>query len=471
MIGRAGLRRSGFRLQPFRAWAAIALLGLLGAGACAPATKKPALPAAGSAPKYPDFVFPSLPAGLAAPAAAATHESAWQWLQAGDLRTAEKNFTSALKRAPDFYPSEAGLGYVALARKDGKAAASHFDRALAADPAYAPALAGRGEALLALGERDRALSSFEAAVAADPKLANVRSRIDVLRFRGIQDNVAAARKAADAGHLDDARAIYERTLAMSPDSAFLYRELAVLDRRAGHLDLALVNAQKAADLNSTEARNFITLAETHEARGEYAKAADAYGAAVALEPDAALDRRIDDLREKAAFSVMPDEYRSIETASTITRAQLAALFGVHLDDLLKRAQPANAVLMTDTRGSWASPWILSVSRAGIMEAYPNHTFQPNALVRRGDLAQTIYRTLLIIAAERPRPAGAWRNARERFADLPPGHPGYPAASAAVASGVMSTPPDGAFQSSRPVTGAEAMAAVRKLEELSGRIPR
>jgi hypothetical protein len=31
--------------------------------------------------------------------------------------------------------------------------------------------------------------------------------------------------------------------------------------------------------------------------------------------------------------------------------------------------------------------------------------------------------------------------------------------------------DGTFQLSRPVTGAEAVAAVRKLEELSGRKPR
>lgn len=441
------------------------------AGACAAPKRPPGLPAAVVSPRFPEFIYPAPPASLGPQTAAAAHEIAWQWLQSGDLRNAEKSFSGVLKDAPEFYPSEAGLGFVALARKDFKAAASHFDRALAADAAYAPALAGRGEAQLTLGQREQALASFEAAVAADPKLTDLRARIDVLRFRGMQDDVDAARKAAEAGKLAEAQSIYERSLAASPESPFLYRELAVIERRSGNLEAALRHAEKAAELNPAEPRNFVTLGEIYEAQGDYAKAAEAYGTAVGLEPSDALRLRIDELREKTAFSTMPDEYRAIEASETVTRAQLAALFGVRLDDLLKRAQRSNAAVVTDTRGNWAGPWILSVSRAGIMEPYPNHTFQPNALVHRGDLALAASRALSLIAAERPRQAEAWSGARARFPDLPPGHLSYPAASVAVQSGVMTTTRDGAFQLSRPVTGAEALAAIRKLEELSGRRPR
>ena len=450
----------------------VVLIGVIlaAAGACA-APKGPTLPGPVLSPKYPEFVYPAPPARLGPPTAAAAHEAAWQWLQAGDLRNAERSFTAVLKDAAEFYPSEAGLGYVALAKKDYRAATSHFDRALAADGTYAPALAGRGDALLTLGQRDQALTSFEAAVAADPKLTELRSRIDVLRFRGMQDDVDAARKAADAGKLTEAQAIYERSLAASPESPFLYRELAVIERRNGSLDAALGHAQKAAELSPNEPRNFITLGEIHEAKGDYARAAEAFGTAVALEPSAGLDARIDGLREKAAFASMPDEYRSIETSPTVTRAQLAALFGVRLDDLLKRAPHSNAVVVTDTRGNWAGPWILSVSRTGIMETYPNHTFQPNAPVHRGDLAFAVSRALSLISAERPREAEAWRGARARFPDLPPGHLSYPAASVAVQAGVMTAAADGSFQLSRPVTGAETLAAIKKLEELSGRRPR
>jgi tetratricopeptide (TPR) repeat protein len=445
------------------AWALVLVALLI--PACA---KKPvALPEPG-APRFPDFVFPSAPPAVAAMPVAATHQAGWRWLQAGEIKEAERNFSAALKVAPQFYPAEAGLGYTALARKDAKAAVTHFERAIAADASYAPALAGRGEALLAQGLREPALASFEAAVKADPQLTALRSRIDVLRLRGLQDDVAVARKAAEGGKLDDARTAYVQAIAASPQSPFLYRELAAVEHRAGDDQAALGHALKAAELEPSEPRTFVLLGEIHESGGDPVKAMEAYEAALALEPNEALDRRLDDLRERAAFAAMPEEYRTIESSPAVTRAQVAALIGVQLEALLKRAPRRNAVVMTDTRGSWAAPWIQSVTRAGIMEAFPNHTFQPAAVVRRGDLATIASRALSILAAEDPRLGTSWRNAKRRFPDLPPSHLAYPAASLTVEARVMQTAEDGSFQLARPVTGAEAMAAVKALKDLSER---
>jgi tetratricopeptide (TPR) repeat protein len=444
---------------------------LLGLAAGCRSKVPPALPAAAGAPRFPEFVFPGVPERLGPPEVGAAHDLGWQSLQAGDLKAAERNFTAALRLSPGFYPSEAGLGYLALARKDNKEAAEHFDRVLAANAGYAPALAGRGEALLTLGQREQALASFEAAIAADPRLATLRSRIEVLRFRGLQDDVDAARRAADAGRLAEARAMYERTIAASPDSPFLYRELANVEKREGNLEKALEHVQKAAAMNPAEPRNFVTMAEIYEAQADYPKAIDAYLAASAVEPSDAIDARIEALREKAAFGAMPEDYKAIEASPTVTRAQLAALFGVRLADLLKSAPLPNAVVITDMRGNWAAPWIMAVARAGLMEVYPNHTFQPNTIVRRDDLAQAASRALALLAASNPKVATSIRNARGRFPDVPQGHLSYQAASVAVESGVMTATADGTFQLSRPVSGAEALAAIAKLEELSGRKPR
>ena len=449
-----------------RALVAIALLAV--ATACAP--KLVAVPPT-TAPKFPDFIFPAPPAGLGTPAALERHDLGWRWLQAGDARAAERNFNAALKQTDGFYPAEAGLGYAALARKDYKNAASHFDRAVVANPRYAPALAGRGEALLALGERELALKSFEAALGADPRLETLRSRVEVLRFRGLQDDLAEARKLADSGRLRDARTAYEAAIAASPQSPFLYRELATVERRDGDLASAMTHALKAAELDPNDSRALTLIGEIHESQKEYLKAVDAYEAALAIEPGAELADKIEDLRERAAFEAMPEEYRTIESAPAVTRGQLAALLGVRLDDLLKRSRTRNAVVITDARGHWASPWILSSARAGLLEVYPNHTFQPQATVRRGDLAHAASRALNLIAADNPRLAASWRNAKRRFPDVSPGHLSYPAASLAVESGVMTTLEDGSFQLTRPVTGAEAVAAVKALEELANRARR
>src|SRR5262245_46251947 len=126
-----------------RAWLAIVALACGGGAACH-ANPTATLPPAATAPHFPDYVFPTIPEKLAPSGVDALHDLGWQWLQAGDPKSAERNFTAALRQSPGFYPSEAGLGYAALARKDNQEAASHFERARAVNPAYAPALPRRG---------------------------------------------------------------------------------------------------------------------------------------------------------------------------------------------------------------------------------------------------------------------------------------------------------------------------------------
>ena len=152
--------------------------------------------------------------------------------------------------------------------------------------------------------------------------------------------------------------------------------------------------------------------------------------------------------------------------AAVTRAQLAALLGVRLEDLLRPRAGGNAVVTTDTRTNWAAPWIMAVTRAGVMEPFPNHTFQPNAAIRRGDLAGAVSHVLTLIAAEKPRLAARWRDPRPKFSDLSPAHLGYPAAARSVSAGVMAPLEGDTFQLARPVTGAEALDTVTKLEALA-----
>jgi tetratricopeptide (TPR) repeat protein len=417
------------------------------------------------APKFDDFVFPAAAAELAPPMVIAQHRAAWQALQSGDAKAAERDFNSVLRQVPAFYPAEAGLGYAGLARRDAEGALQHFDAALARNPAYAPALAGKGEALLSLGRTDAAAEAFQAALAADPGLTSLRGRVDVLRFRGVQQNIERARKAAEAGKLDEARRGYLAAIAASPESAFLYRELAAIEHKSGDHESALVHAQQASKLDPSDARAVILAAEILEAGREWTRAADAYAAANAVEPSDALAARIGLMREKAAFDAMPAEYRAIDASPTLTRAQLAALLGIRMGDMLRRAD-ARPVVVTDGRSNWAAPWIQAVTRAGVMDPFPNHTFQPDTIISRGDLAQAVSRLLALIGAEKPRLAARWRDPRPAFADLGPAHLMYAAAARAVSAGVMAPFAGDTFQLSRPVSGAEAHDTVSRLEALA-----
>jgi len=109
----------------------------------------------------------------------------------------------------------------------------------------------------------------------------------------------------------------------------------------------------------------------------------------------------------------------------------------HLSELrrvLEREQalpPAEPGVITDLRGSWAERWIMAVARAGVMEAFANHTFQPRAIVRRVDLAPIAGR--LILGLSTPQQAKSWQSAQTPFTDLFPGHLAYTAASTSTSS--------------------------------------
>src|ERR1700730_3502242 len=175
-----------------------------------------------STPKFPDFIVPTIPTAYAGSLAAAAEDRGWRFLQAGDLKSAERELAATLKATPEFYPAEAGLGYVGLTRKDGNAGAQHFDRAVEQHPSYPAALVGRGKALLALNRDADAAAAFEAATVADPSLTDLGRPVAGLKFRGLEQTMGAAREAARAGRLDEAVNVYARAIASSPDSPFLY---------------------------------------------------------------------------------------------------------------------------------------------------------------------------------------------------------------------------------------------------------
>jgi tetratricopeptide (TPR) repeat protein len=440
----------------------LALSAVLVVSGCAP--KAPVMPPAPAAPKHPDFQYPTVPQA-ADPAQATRVERGWRLLQADNLRGAEREFESAIKLQPSFHPAQAGMGYLGLARNDADQAVASFDRALASDAAYVPALVGRGQALLELKRDGEALASFEAALKADASLTSLRGRIDVLRFRALQDNLARAKAASDGGRWAEARAAYNQAIMASPESAFLYRDLALVERKAGEQAQALEHFQKAISLDAADARSLAQVGEILEEQGDITGALDAYTKARAIDPGEVPTARLDRLKDAMALAKLPEQYRAIPSSPGATRADVAALLAVRLESLLARTAPRQAVV-TDLRGHWAERWILAAVRAGVMDTQPNYTFQPSARVRRGDLAQTVSRVLALITAGKPEAGKNWLSARAKVTDVAPTHLSYPAVSQAVAAGVMSLDDKGAFQLLRPVTGAEVVEVVTRLEALA-----
>jgi Tetratricopeptide repeat/S-layer homology domain len=289
--------------------------------------------------------------------------------------------------------------------------------------------------------------------------------VEVLRFRSVQEVIENARKTAASGRFNDARAAYQRAIEASPESAFLYRELATLERKQGDLAAALLHFRKAVELDASDAASWQETGTLLEDQGDFEGAAAAYRRAAAIESSAELTARIAAATEKAREAKLPAEFKAIRESPQLSRGELAALIGLRLEPLLKSV-PSKQVVVTDIRGYWAASYITTVVNAGVMDAFENHTFQPRQRVRRVDLANSVSRIINLLAQRQPE-LRARLSERPKIADLAPAHLNYPAVAAAVSTGVVPLLEGQRFQITRPVTGAEAVDAIDRLRALAG----
>ena len=420
-----------------------------------------------TAPAYPDYLQPTVPAELLGSPAARRLDDAWAFFQAGQLANAERRYAALVETNPDFYPAQAGLGWLQLARGDARGAELHFGRAVGAAADYVPALVGRGEALLALDDSEAALRSFEAALALDAGLEQIARSVEQLRFTLVSQRIAAAREHAAAGRLPAAQAAYEALLAASPNSAFLHLELGHVERDLQNTAAALGHVQRAIELDPSEPAAFRLAAELHAAAGDLEAAIAAMEQVDRMAPADAVTQQLEQWREQLRLAALPPEIRAIAGQPAVTRGELAALIGSRFADLLAvSASAGSTVIVTDTRDHWAQPWILDVTRAGVMDVDAAYRFDPSRTVRRADLAETVGAVLDLLAVGDQQAAATRSSGQPVFSDMPAGHLRHASAARAVAAGVMSVLEGQAFQPTLAVDGATAARAVDRLAALA-----
>jgi tetratricopeptide (TPR) repeat protein len=450
---------------------AIATASLAYAGCASHPPSAPTSATATPAPAAAAYPTPDIPAALnVTPDVRAQHTDAWRKFQNGDTRGASRAFADILKKVPGFYPAQTGLGFVELSGRQYKSASARFTTATTANDRYLPAWIGQADALLGLNRDADAVVAMEKVLALDPRRETVRTRLDLVRFRLTQSLLESGRKARAAGRFDDAEQQLQQALRQSPDSTMILHDLTLTEVAAKRFEDAEAHARRATELEPRDAEGQATLASVLEARGKYREAAAAYARAAAIDPRPEWRSRSADLREKAELAALPASFSQLPTASSVTRAEVAAFIGIRLDALIEAAPRRMTDIATDVRTHWAAPWILPVTRAGVMTIYPNHTFQPAATVRRGDLAAMVAALLRLAGANRPAELARLQAAKPRFTDLSAAHVSYPAVALAVGAGAMSADGAGRFDPNRLATGADLDAAVRRVSQLSARQP-
>jgi tetratricopeptide (TPR) repeat protein len=438
-----GGNRYGFgRSRIRRLLAAAALLS----AACAGQAPRPVAP---TAPE--EYIFPVSRPGDLSPKDTEQIEKAWKALLYGDARQADKDLSELLRRRPALIAGETALAYARLRQARLEEARRGFAAVLERRPDYVSALYGAALGALRAGEAEPALDLLRRAEAADPGNALVSRRFGEVRLQVTEKRVSAARAELAAGQADLAIETYKRALADAPELAELRLELAnvLIDRGETTAALELLETDPVRDRQI-----LLRLGEVHLLRNEHARALDAYRRLLLRDPqDEEAQRRSKEVRQAMEALRMPEEYQRIGSAPTIARADLAALVAVKVT-ALARVSPGPAKVAVDISGSWAREHIIKALSYDVMTVYPNHTFQPGATVRRGDLALAVQRILDLLSypgAAGPAPT-----------DMSPSNLYHYPATRVVAAGLMDVTPSGAFEAWRPVSGQEAVEVLESL---------
>ena len=223
----------------------------------------------------------------------------------------------ALKAVPDFVPARTGEGYVALARQDyrrGAGCRSMPRFALRRLRACARRKrAGAAGARAATATRARRSRRRSRPIRSLVNLARAHRGAEVPEFRPSSPRRG---RRCDAGRLDEARTAYQRAIAASPDSAFLYRELGMVERRRGDAAAALEHFNRAVALDpatrsalAQSRRDFLRSAGTTPAR----KPRIATPRARIRSPD--YDRKADAAAARARESRLPAEFRALASVA------------------------------------------------------------------------------------------------------------------------------------------------------------
>jgi Flp pilus assembly protein TadD len=383
-------------------------------------------------------------------------QKAYDDLRQGKATGAEARFRKLLEHAPGLLPARTGLAYVRLRTGRFADAERLFDEILATDASDLDALVGMGETQAKKGDLGAAVRAYARAAETHGDDKTVRKRLAEAKLQFTEQSLGAARQARSAGDSAKAMEAYQKALEVVPEVAGLRLELADVLVDGGNTKDAI--DVLAADPTS-DPQVAARLGELRMKTADYEGAVAAYRKAAERDAhNAELGRRLNDAERAYEFSRMPEEYQRIFAAPFITRADLAALIDVKVTALSRAASPEPQVAV-DISGSWAKEHIIKALAFDIIGVYANHTFQPAALVRRGDLARAVARVLDILHWKQGPPV--------TIADMTPSHLYYDAAVRAVGAGLMDLTPEGAFNPSERVSGREAAEVVDALSHLVG----
>ncbi len=337
-----------------------------------------------------------------------------------------KDLALLIKKQKNFDPAMTIEGFLELYKGNDAGAAQKFQQAFDANSNNRIAVYYLAELAYAHKDYIRANTFYSILLSLDKTRTDVSEKRLKALLLATDDLVRSAARAETENRLSEAEEFYRRALAMAPKEPTLHLRFADLLARENKADEAASERKIAEDLMPRRAGN---APATTEPRGDDLEDLGRWGSDIAV-------------------------FRQIRNAPVVSREQVAAIILKYFPQVVEHRQTPQIV--TDIDSSWARTEIQTVVDVGLMDLLANHTFEPGAVMTRGDFATALARVIRMIGLS-PNPA-----APIATPDVVPTNTQYADIQLVLGFALMSVQDSGNFDVSGDVSGRDGVHAADRL---------
>ncbi len=389
-------------------------------------------------------------------------EEAWKNLRQGRGEKAKKIISQLEDKSPFYH---VGLGYAYYLLYQRQAAEEYFKAALAKYPDMVLIHLGLAQIYLETSQHDPAFVELREVLKEDPQHPWAKPKYEALKLTKTEEALEQAYAFLREQNKEKSKEAFLKALYYSPESIMAHLGLSEIYKSENNYKNALVHMQSAVLQEPNNIEILKNYGEILFLSEQYKKGLEVYEELQELEPDnPEIQQRLETIKNRLGIFELPSQYDSIPSSEAISKEDIAALISVKFKNVFDEAVEKPPIII-DIATSWASRFILTTTSLGLLDVYPNHTFQPKKVVTRAEMAEILLRLINKLKSKGYKFIQQIPLEKIHISDVSPDNYYYQPILFILSYNIMSLSSDKTFSPERAVTGQEAIKLLNIILDL------
>jgi len=380
-------------------------------------------------------------------------EEAWKNLREDNGSRALRTLSRLGAESPAY---SVGLGYAYFLLGDYQASEQNFKAALNYYPDMVLIHLGLAQLYQNTGRENSAFAEYREVLKKDPEHSWAKKEYDALKTKKTEEALNEGLDFLARGNRERSKQAFLRALYYSPDSTKAHLALAEIYKAEDQLQNALVHLKAASSSETKSPEILEDYAEALFLTEQYTKSLEIYEQLLEMQPDNQdIQSRIESLKNRLGIFELPSQYHNIPSKEATSREEMAALLAVKFKGIIDETKAAPPIII-DISTSWASKFILTTTSLGILEVYPNHTFQPQKIITRAEMAEILLRLINLLKKKGYTLIQQFPPEIIQISDVSPDNYSHDPITQIVSYQIMDLTAEKAFRPEQSVSGQEAV---------------